>query len=142
MKKTDLDQALVVVQKKDWEALVHLLREEEKTLKASYNTPGKNDWETYYKDNHPQGWAIYQAARNAAKRKPRSLTHPSLVKTERRFCYEIIGHYTGKVIGHCWGEKGKEDALRGEPKATFRRISEKALKAWERKNGEFGERAL
>jgi hypothetical protein len=39
--------------------------------------------------------------------------------------YEIIGYYTGKVIGYTQGSKGKEDVLIEEPKATFKKISKK-----------------
>lgn len=63
---------LVAVQRKDWDALVKFLRNEEKVLKDSYNTPGRNDWEVFYKKNHPEGWAVYDAARRAASRRPRS----------------------------------------------------------------------
>ena len=38
--------------------------------------------------------------------------------------YEIIGGYTGKVIGHCTSE-GIEDVRSEEPRASFRRISKK-----------------
>lgn len=71
MKKAAADDRLVIVRKRDWEALVKFLRNEEKTLKDSYSTPGKNDWEIFYKENHEGSWAIYDAARQAAKRKPR-----------------------------------------------------------------------
>lgn len=59
---------LVTVPKKEWEALVAFLRSEEKILKDSYNTPGKNNWEEFYKENHPRAYEIYDAARRAASR--------------------------------------------------------------------------
>ena len=66
-----MDPGDVIVRRKDWESLVRFLRGEEKTLRGSYNTPGKNDWEISYKENHPKDWAVYDAARQAAKRRPR-----------------------------------------------------------------------
>jgi hypothetical protein len=72
MKKTAADDdRCVIVRKRDWDALVKFLRDEEETLKDSYGTPGKNDWEIFYKKNHGEGWAVYDAARRAAGRKPR-----------------------------------------------------------------------
>lgn len=72
MVKSAADE-LVVIHKKDWNALIMFLRAEEKTLKDSYNTPGKNDWEVFYKENHMESWAVYDAARQAANRKPRKI---------------------------------------------------------------------
>lgn len=62
-------------------------------------------------------------------------------RAKPRYCYQIIGAHTKKVIGHCWGDDGQRDVLAEEPGATFRRISNKALKAWEKRHGEFGERS-
>lgn len=73
MKKAAADDRLVIVRKRDWEALVKFLRGEEKTLKDSFNTPGRNDWEAYYKENNHEDWTVYDAARQAANRKPRTI---------------------------------------------------------------------
>ncbi len=56
------------------------------------------------------------------------------VPKKRRLAYEIIGQYTGKVIGFCYGEDGKADVLAEEPGATFRRTSRKAIEAWKRRH--------
>lgn len=37
--------------------------------------------------------------------------------------YLIVGHYTGEVIGCCWGKNGKADVLTEEPLSTFKRVS-------------------
>lgn len=37
--------------------------------------------------------------------------------------YEIVGAYTGKVIGCTCGKSGRKDVLEEEPGATFRRVS-------------------
>ena len=37
--------------------------------------------------------------------------------------YQIIGHYTGEVIGCCRGKSGMRDVLEEEPLSTFRRCS-------------------
>lgn len=36
--------------------------------------------------------------------------------------YEIIGGYTGEVIGCCCGKRSQRDVLYEEPNATFRRV--------------------
>lgn len=38
------------------------------------------------------------------------------------FHYQIIGGYSGNVIGYCAGYDAKQDVLTEEPEATFRRI--------------------
>ena len=42
--------------------------------------------------------------------------------------YQIIGHYTGEVIGCTRGKQGKLDVLAEEPMATFRRYSSRKCK--------------
>lgn len=63
----------MAVRKRDWDALVRFFRDEEKVLRDSYNSPGRNDWEVFYKKNSPEGWAVHDAARRAASRRPRVL---------------------------------------------------------------------
>lgn len=48
-----------------------------------------------------------------------------VLSIEFNFCYQIIGGYTGNVIGYCWGYDGKQDVFFEEPKATFQKISKK-----------------
>lgn len=59
---------------------------------------------------------------------------------KRRHCYQIIGARSRKVIGHCFGQDGKDEVLSEEPGASFRRITLKELRAWEKRHGEFGEK--
>ncbi len=60
---------MVTVPKAEWDALVRYVRAEEQVYRDSYNTPGKNDWEKYFRENHPQDWEVFDAARRAAERK-------------------------------------------------------------------------
>lgn len=48
-----------------------------------------------------------------------------VISIEFVFCYQIIGHYTGTVIGYCWGYDGKQDVLEEEPRSTFKIITKK-----------------
>lgn len=58
------------VSKKDWDALVRLFREEERTLRDSFGTPGckAKTWEAEYKKMLPGDWKIHNAARKAVER--------------------------------------------------------------------------
>ena len=48
-----------------------------------------------------------------------------VLEIEFIFCYQIIGHYTGTVIGYCWGYDGKKEVLEEESESTFKRISKR-----------------
>lgn len=61
----------VTVPRKDWEALVAFLRVHEEIYRDSYNTPGKDDWQEYFKESHPAEFEFYDDARRAASRRLR-----------------------------------------------------------------------
>jgi len=61
---------MVMIPKKEWDALVRFFREEEGVMRDSYGVPGREDrWAEDYKKDHPEHFKIYDAARRAASRK-------------------------------------------------------------------------
>lgn len=60
--------AMVTLTKAELDAIVRYIKAEEKIYGDSYNTPGKNDWEQFFRANHPKEYEIFVAARSAAYR--------------------------------------------------------------------------
>lgn len=62
-------RGLMLVRRKDWDALVLFFRGEEKILQDSHGTPRKKykDWERWFKAQHRADWVVYDAARKAAE---------------------------------------------------------------------------
>lgn len=59
----------IEVLESSWHALVQFFLAQVETFKTSYNTPGKDDWEEFFAENHPEEYKIYYAAKLAATRK-------------------------------------------------------------------------
>jgi hypothetical protein len=69
-KKDDSLWPMVMVPKKEWDALVRFFREEEKILRDSYSVPGQERrWREELENDGPRAFKIYDAARRAASRK-------------------------------------------------------------------------
>lgn len=61
---------MVMVPKKEWDALVRFFRKEERIMRDSYGVPGqKSNWAKECFEGDPYGFKIYEAARRAAFRK-------------------------------------------------------------------------
>lgn len=64
---------MVMVPKREWDALVRFFRREEKVMcvmRGAFWIPGKqDDWVKEYEKDHPHDFKVYEAARLAASRK-------------------------------------------------------------------------
>lgn len=61
---------MVMVPKKEWDALVRFFRREEKVMRDNLGVPGfRSGWAKEYRKDDPYGFTVYEAARRAAFRK-------------------------------------------------------------------------